>query len=138
MTGRVLISATAITVFTAVALEAQNGSPGAQVIRAIATLNGVFSPRGFFNITVRLYQLPGVEWAKFDLKKSRITLDFKPGVTVTPDEIQQVMAGAGYKPGPVQIQALRANEVSETGPGWVKIKHPASKNPIIRWFQLNF
>lgn len=109
-----------------------------KITRAIAILNGVFSPRGFFNITVRLYQLTGVEAAKFDLKKSQITLDFQPGVTATPEEIQQVMIGAGYKPGPVQIQLLAQNEVSETGPGWVKIKHPTSKNAVVRWFQLNF
>lgn len=115
-----------------------SGQDAPKVTRAVATLNGVFSPRGFFNITVRLYQLPGVDWAKFDLKKSRITLDFKPGVAVTPEEIQNVMTGAGYKPGPVQIQLLAANQVSEVGPGWVKIKHPASKNPVVRWFQLNF
>ncbi|MDQ2900367.1 MAG: hypothetical protein M3Y07_11290 [Acidobacteriota bacterium] len=115
-----------------------SGQDAPKVTRAVATLNGVFSPRGFFNITVRLYQLPGVDWAKFDLKKSRITLDFKPGVAVTPEEIQNVMTGAGYKPGPVQIQLLAANQVSEVGPGWVKIKHPSSKNPVVRWFQLNF
>ncbi len=109
-----------------------------KITRATAILNGVFSPRGFFNITVRLYQLTGVEAAKFDLKKSQITLDFKPGVTVTPQDIQQVMVGAGYKPGPVQIRLLEPSEVSETGPGWVKIKHPKSKNAVIRWFQLNF
>ncbi len=34
------------------------------ITRATALLNGVFSPRGFFNITVRLYQHPEVEWAK--------------------------------------------------------------------------
>jgi copper chaperone CopZ len=109
-----------------------------KVERAVAQLNGVFSPRGFFNITVRLYQLPGVDAAKFDLKKSRITLDFKPGATATVEQIQQVMAGAGYKPGPVDIRMLDVNEAARTGPGWVKIKHPTSKNPVIRWFQLNF
>lgn len=108
------------------------------VTRAVATLNGVFSPRGFFNLTVRLYQVEGVEWAKFDLKKSRITIDFKPGVRVTTDEIRQVMASAGYKPGPVVIQLIPARDVSQVGPGWIKIKHPRSRNPVIRWFQLNF
>jgi copper chaperone CopZ len=119
-------------------LYGQDGSAPAQVTRAVASLNGVFSPRGFFNLTVRLYQLPGVEWAKYDLKKSRITLDFKPGVTVTPKEIEQVMVGAGYKPGPVKIEVLEASAASQTGPGWVRIKHPTSKNAVIRWFQLNF
>jgi hypothetical protein len=111
---------------------------GQQMERAVAQLNGVFSPRGFFNITVRLYELPGVEAAKFDLKKSRITLDFKPGATATVEQIQEVMIGAGYKPGPVEIRMLNANEAARTGPGWVKIKHPTSKNPVIRWVQLNF
>ncbi|MDQ6664092.1 MAG: hypothetical protein M3Z23_06840 [Acidobacteriota bacterium] len=118
--------------------SASRGQDAPAITRAVATLNGVFSPRGFFNITVRLYQLPGVDWAKFDLKKSRITLDFKPGVTVTPQEIRDVMTGAGYKPGPVQILSLAANDATQTGPGWVKIKHPSSKNPVVRWFQLNF
>jgi hypothetical protein len=105
------------------------------ITRVVATLNGVFSPRGFFNINVRLYRAPGVEWAKFDLKKSQLTLDFKPGVSVTPDEIRKIMASAGYRPGPVRIE--RAAPV-RTGPGWVRIKHPAGSNPLVRWFQLNF
>jgi hypothetical protein len=112
--------------------------PEAPITRAMAMLNGVFSPRGFFNITVRLYQHPEVEWAKFDLKKSRITLDFRPGVTVTSEEIQRIIIDAGYKPGPVTIQSLPPNQASETGPGWMKLKHPTSKNPIVRWFELNF
>lgn len=127
-----------VALFTPTASCGEDVGSGPKLTRAVATLNGVFSPRGFFNITVRLYQLPGVDAAKFDLKKSRITLDFKPGVTVTPEQIQQVMSGAGYKPGPVDIQLLSPGEVSETGPGWVKIKHPTSHNPVIRWFQLNF
>jgi len=118
--------------------EGQPAPADVKISRATAILNGVFSPRGFFNITVRLYQLNGVDAAKFDLKKSQITLDFRPGVTVTPEQIQEVMIGAGYKPGPVQIRLLEPSEVSETAPGWVKIKHPSSKNPVIRWFQLNF
>ncbi len=119
-------------------LRAQDAIRQLQVTRAVASLNGVFSPRGFFNLTVRLYQLPGVEWAKYDLRKSRITLDFKPGVTITAKDIEQVMTGAGYKPGPVQIEVLAAGEVSQTGAGWVKIKHPTSKHAIMRWLQLNF
>lgn len=110
----------------------------ADITRATTTLNGVFSPRGFFNITVRLYRLPGVDAAKFDLKKSRITIDFKPGIAVNPHDIQQVMVQAGYKPGPVEIVELPPGNAAETGPGWVKIKHPSARNPLVRWFQLNF
>lgn len=108
------------------------------VTRAVATLNGVFSPRGFFNIIVRLNQLPGVESAKLDLKKSRITMDFSPGVTVTKAQVQSAIRGAGYRPGPISIQSLSQDQASETGPGWVKLKHPKSSNPVARWFALNF
>lgn len=118
--------------------RAQDSATEPKITRATATLNGVFSNRGFFNITVSLYQLQGLEWAKFDLKQSRMTLDFKPGVTTTEKEIQDVMINAGYKPGAVIIKSLAPPDVSETGPGWMKIKHPKSKNPIIRWFELNF
>lgn len=110
----------------------------ANVTRAVAILNGVFSPRGFFNITVRLYQLPGLNSAKFDLKKSQITLDFAPGVQVTPNDIRQVMVDAGYRPGPVQLQILAPSAATESGPGWMKIKHPASKLALLRWWQMNF
>lgn len=123
----------------AMLLHAQLAPPGeTKVTRVTALLNGVFSPRGFFNITVRLYRLDGIDAAKYDLKKAQITLDFKPGVTVTPDQIREVMKSAGYKPGPVQFQLIEPAELKETGPGWVKIKHPSSKNAVVRWFQLNF
>jgi hypothetical protein len=118
------------------AAGAQTDAP--KTTRVVARLNGVFSPRGFFNITVRLYQLQGLECAKFDLKQSRMTLDFKPGASVTEKEIQDVMVSAGYKPGAVKIESLNPSDVLETGPGWVRIKHPQSKNPVIRWFELNF
>jgi copper chaperone CopZ len=120
------------------AIGGQTPLTDVKITRAVASLNGVFSPRGFFNITVRLYQLAGVQSAKFDLKKSRITLDFQPGVTVSSQDIRQVMVDAGYKPGPVDIQLLSPRDVTETGPGWVKIKHPRSKNGFVRWVQLNF
>lgn len=132
----VLLALTAMGVITSA--HAQEPSAEPTITRAIATLNGVFSNRGFFNITVRLYQLQGLEWAKFDLKQSRMTLDFKPGIGVTEKAIQDVMVGAGYRPGPVKIQKLPPNEASETGPGWVRIKHPKARNPFIRWLELNF
>jgi hypothetical protein len=114
-------------------------SPAGEVItRATANLNGVTSPRGFFNLTVRLYQLRGVEWAKYDLKKSMITMDFEPGITVTPEEIGKVMSSAGYKPGAVQLEQVQKPEQYEHRLGWNKIKRPTGKNPVGRWFQVNF
>ena len=121
------------------AARGQETAPaGPTITRAVAILNGVYSPRGFFNITVRLYRLPGANAAKYDLKKSRITVDFAPNVRITEDDMRRVMLEAGYKPGPVTIQTLASSDASETGPGWVKLKHPTSKNPVARWFQLNF
>jgi hypothetical protein len=112
---------------------------GAELItRATANLNGVTSPRGFFNVTVRLYQLRGVEWAKYDLKKSMITMDFEPGVTVTSDEVGKVISLAGYKPGSVQVEQVQKPEQYEHRLGWNKIRRPTAKNPIGRWFQVNF
>ena len=114
--------------------------PEPEIARVTAGLNGVFSPRGYFNITVRLYQLDGVEWAKYDLKKSRITLDFRPGSEVTAEDIRRVMREAGYKPGPVEIRRVRAvdAQAGRGAPGWVRIKRPTAKNAVVRWFQLNF
>ena len=104
MIGKTLVLGLLLAVPAAV--SGQTPLTDLKVTRAVASLNGVFSPRGFFNITVRLYQLAGVQSAKFDLKKSRITLDFQPGVTVSSRDIRQVMVAAGYKPGPVDIQLL--------------------------------
>jgi copper chaperone CopZ len=117
------------------------GSPllgGDMITRATANLNGVTSARGFFNITVRLYQLTGVEWAKYDLKKSQITLDFEPGATVTPEALRNVMSAAGYKPGNIEIHKFEKPDRYEHRLGWNKIHRPTSKNAAGRWFQLNF
>jgi hypothetical protein len=105
--------------------------------RAVAKLNGVFSPRGFFNIIVRLNRLDGAEWAKLDLKKSQITVDFAPGTEVTAESMQQVERQAGYKPGPVTIEPLTP-PVDRSAPGWKRLKHPGTKNAVARWFELNF
>lgn len=112
--------------------------PCPSIMRASATLNGVFSPRGFFNILVPLHKLQGVRAVKLDLAMSRITIDFAPGTSVTKDQIRQVMIDAGYRPGQVDIATLPESEASETGPGWQKIKHPHSKHAIARWAQENF
>ena len=125
--------------FLPFAAAAADISPeSAQITRVSATLNGVFSPRGFFNILVPLGHIQGVRATKLDLKKSLITIDFDPGTPVTKAEMRQVMENAGYKPGPVAIEYIPASEVSETGPGWRAVKQPHSKNPLIRWFKMNF
>lgn len=106
--------------------------------RVTVQLNGVFSPRGYFNIMVRVNKLQGVVRAKLDLKESRLTLDFAPGVVVSPAEIRGVMVNAGYSPGPFKIQEISVNAAPDNRPGWVKIKHPRSHSALIRWLDINF
>lgn len=109
-----------------------------EMTRVSATLNGVFSPRGFFNILVPLTRLQGADAAKLDLKLSRITIDFADGASVSQDEIRQVMVEAGYRPGNILIARLPEGRASETGPGWIRIKHPRARNPLVRWLEENF
>jgi hypothetical protein len=107
--------------------------------RVTAHLNGVFSPRGFFNILVRLYSLPSLKSAQFNLRQSSVVLDFPPGTSpVTSGQIQRIEKDAGYRPGQVEIQRIPARSFAENGPGWTKIKHPQSKHAVIRWLKQNF
>ena len=108
------------------------------ITRATANLNGVSSARGFFNITVRLYLLEGVEWVKYDLKKSMITLDFQPGTTAGTEEIQNTVKAAGYKPGAVKVEQVEMPGEHDKRLGWNRIKRPTAGNAVGRWFQLNF
>lgn len=106
--------------------------------RVTAQLNGVFSPRGYFNIMVRVEKLRGVVRAKLDLKKSQMTLDFLPGVAVSPEEIRSVMVNAGYTPGPFKIENIPVSAPPDNRPGWIKIKHPHSRSAFVRWLEINF
>lgn len=107
--------------------------------RVTAHINGVFSPRGYFNLLVGLYSLPTLKSAQFNLGSSTIVLDFPPqSPTVTEEEIQHIEKLAGYRPGAVSIAWIPAHSFAESGPGWIKIKHPKSKNIVVRWFKQNF
>jgi hypothetical protein len=107
--------------------------------RVTAHINGVFSPRGYFNLLVGLYSLPTLQRAQFNLGSSNIVLDFPPGTPpITGHEIQQIEKRAGYRPGPVVVERIAPANFSETGPGWTTIKHPQSKNRFARWAQQNF
>ncbi len=125
---------------TALLLVASLGyaTPQPEVTRVSATLNGVFSPRGFFNILVPLSEMQGVTAAKLDLKLSRITIDFAAGVTVTQEEMRQAMVDAGYRPGPITIVNIPKESATESGHGWIRIKHPKTGNPVVRWIEENF
>jgi len=119
--------------------QTSRSSQDASWQRVTAHLNGVFSPRGFFNILVRLYSLPTLESAQFNLRQSSMVLDFPPGTPpITSDQIQRIERDAGYRPGQVEIQQIPARSFAENGPGWTKIKHPQSKYAVIRWLKQNF
>ncbi len=119
--------------------QTSKSSQDASWQRVTAHLNGVFSPRGFFNILVRLYSLPTLESAQFNLRQSSIILDFPPGTPpITSDQIQRIEKDAGYRPGQVEIQQIPVRSFAESGPGWTKIKHPQSKYAVIRWLKQNF
>ena len=109
-----------------------------EVTRVSATLNGVFSARGYFNILVPLMHMQGVSAAKLDLKPSLITIDFADGVPVSQEKIRHVIIEAGYRPGNVLIQRFPERQARETGPGWIRINHPKTKNPLVRWLEENF
>ncbi len=98
--------------------------------RAVAKLNGVFSPRGFFNIVVRLKCIESAEWVKLDLKKAQITVDFAPGETVSAETVARVQREAGYRPGPVEILHLSGETIEHSAPGWMPLKPRPRKGSV--------
>ncbi len=132
----------------AAALAAQNQAPSgaptpanpgpARFVRVRVTILGIFSPRGVFNLVVRLYKLKGLARYKFDMPDALMTLDFKPGVSVEPAAVRNVMVAAGYQPGPFKIEELPLSAAANNEPGWLKPPKVESKSALIRWFELNF
>ncbi len=106
--------------------------------RVTVTVLGIFSPRGVFNIAVRLYTLNGLARYKFDIPDSLMTLDFEPGVKVNPAEVRSVMVKAGYRPGPFKIEALPVKDATDEGRGWFKPPKVDSRSAFIRWLRINF
>lgn len=131
---RALLSVAALLLVASLGFAA----PPPVITRVSATLNGVIAPRGFFNILVPLSKIQGATAAKLDLKISRITIDFAPGATVTQKEMRQVIVDAGYRPGPIAIVQLPEGGAAESGSGWIRIKHPKTRNPIAHWIEENF
>ncbi len=107
--------------------------------RITAHINGVFSPRGFFNLLVGLYSLPSLRSAQFNLGRSSIVMDFPPNTPeITPEQIHRIEKSAGYRPGTVEVEHIAARNFAEKGPGWIRIKHPQSRNALRRWLEQNF
>ena len=100
--------------------------------RAVAKLNGVYSPRGFFNIVVRLKCLDSAEWVKLDLKRAQITVDFEPGEEITKEDLARVQHEAGYRPGPVELFRVSGETVDHSAPGWMRLKSPPAKKTAQR------
>jgi hypothetical protein len=100
--------------------------------RAVAKLYGVYSPRGFFNIVVRLKCLDNAEWVKLDLKLARITVDFAPGEEVSKEALARVQHEAGYRPGPVDLLRVTGEMVDHSAPGWMRLKSPPPRKTAQR------
>ncbi len=100
--------------------------------RAVAKLYGVYSPRGFFNIVVRLKCLESAEWVKLDLKRAQITVDFEPGEEVSKEDLARVQHEAGYRPGPVELFRVTGETVDHSAPGWMRLKSPPPKKTAQR------
>jgi copper chaperone CopZ len=108
------------------------------ISRAAIHLNGVTSNRGYFNVAIRLRQVDGIEWAKYDLSKSMITVDFAPGKSPTADELREACRSAGYKPGEIDLKTVEQPVTHDGKLGWRRMKQATARNPVARWFQLNF
>ncbi len=100
--------------------------------RAVAKLYGVYSPRGFFNLVVRLKCLDNAEWVKLDLKLAQITVDFGPGEEVSKETLARVQHEAGYRPGPVDLFRVTGETVDHSAPGWMRLKSPPPKKTAQR------
>lgn len=136
---RIFVLLLLLSVPCAAATPISQPSPDASWQRVTAHLNGVLGPHGYFNIRVRLYALPSLESAQFNLRQSSMILDFPPGTPpITSGQIQRIEKDAGYRPGSVEIQQIPVHSFAENGPGWTKIKHPQSKYAVIRWLKQNF
>jgi hypothetical protein len=111
---------------------------GGHFTRVRVHILGIFSPRGIFNLVVRLYKLDGLERYKFDMPDALMILDFKPGVKVDPTAVRNVMVRAGYQPGPFTIDELPVSAFSPNEPGWLRPPKIEAKSALMRWFELNF
>jgi hypothetical protein len=101
-------------------------------MRAVAKLSGVYSPRGFFNIVVRLECLDGAEWVKLDLKRAQITVDFELGEEVSKEDLARVQHEAGYRPWPVELFRVSGETVDHSAPGWMPLKFRPAKRTAQR------
>ncbi len=106
--------------------------------RVTATVLGIYSPRGVFNLSARLLKLEGLERYKFDIPDSLMVLEFKPGVVPEPAQIRDVMVKGGYQPGPFKIEHLPVSEAEKNGVGWMEPPKITSDSAFVRWLQMNF
>ena len=68
---------------------------------ALVIVKGVATPFSVFGLLRRFNQIPGVESAAFDLSQGLADVKFKPGATVSDDEIRQAVRNASYTPGSI-------------------------------------
>jgi hypothetical protein len=102
-------------------------------------VDGVASPRGCYNIYVRLYKIPDLMAYRFDLGSVLLTLDFMPGVRVTPELINSISIKAGYTPGPYTLRYLPISLArGELKQALERRREQADESAFTRWWKMNF
>lgn len=81
----------------------QNARPPLPFMRAVVTVYGVANPGSTYNLGLAVRTLPGIQDYRYDLRPGRLTIDFRPGVKVTAEDIRRAVAKSGFTPGPVEL-----------------------------------
>lgn len=69
---------------------------------ALVIVKGVATPFSVFGLIRRFNQMPGVESMTFDLSQGLADVKFKPGATVSDEDIRQAVRNASYTPGSIR------------------------------------
>jgi hypothetical protein len=69
---------------------------------ALIIVKGVATPFSVFGLIQRFNQMPGVESATFDLSQGLADVKFKPGATVSDEDIRRAIRNASYTPGSIR------------------------------------
>jgi hypothetical protein len=83
--------------------ETQNAQPPLPFMRAVVIVYGVANPGSTYNLGLAVRTLPGIQDYRYDLRPGRLTIDFRPGVKVTAEDIRRAVAKSGFTPGPVEL-----------------------------------
>lgn len=117
--------------------SAAGGADQAQIIRAAFVVKGLVAPRAVGNVFTRLLKTPGVRAIRCDLGLNRIIVDFRPGVSVSREQVRRIVNSSGWAPGTVRIQQLPLHKANDQGPQWIVVPEFTGSS-LIRWLKLSF